>query len=87
MGFSVSPIIADVVMQDLEEEFLARYKMKIILFPLTYMKKSIASGRYINLLSAHSLQTKIGIINNLANKIYSLSDKKIDNKNFSLIKQ
>ena len=31
MGLSVSPIIADIVIQDLKEEFLARYKSILFL--------------------------------------------------------
>ena len=50
-------------------------------------KKSIASERYINYLSSHSLQTKIGIVKNLIHKIYSLSDQKFHVKNIKIIKQ
>ena len=37
MGLSVSPIIANIVLQDLEEEFLQRYNKSIILY-----------GRYVD---------------------------------------
>ena len=50
-------------------------------------KKSIASDRYINYLSSHSLQTKIGIVKSLIHKIYSLSDQKFHVKNIKIIKQ
>ena len=36
MGISVSPIIADIVLQDLEEEFLQRHDKSITYYTLIY---------------------------------------------------
>lgn len=49
---------------------------------LDLFKKKTFSGRYVNFLSAHSTQVKIGIIKSITYKILTLSDPQYHLKNF-----
>ena len=55
----------------------------ILLFD--FDKKKIFSGRQLNYFSSHSIQTKIGIVKSLANKVFTLSDEKFYKKNLDNI--
>ena len=142
IGLSVSLILADLVIQDMEKIYLTRYtksikfygryvdnffliitknKLNMLLnlvnnmhkrlkftyeiednnrlsfldimvignkntsISLDLFKKNIASGRYLNYLSSHTIQIKIGIVKTFANKVFTLAetlaDKEFQNKN------
>lgn len=50
-------------------------------------KKGTCSGRYVNYKSSHAIQTKIGIVKGLADKVFNLSDEKFHKKNLQKIKE
>ena len=95
MGSPFSPILADIVMDDLEKERLSSLGFELplyiryvddILIAVHKTEIDFWSGRYLKFFSHHSLKYKKSVVNNLVDRDILLSDKEFHTDNLNLIK-